>query len=193
MGSTTFKFDTTNVLFILGGAFVGIEEIVDKRLKTKKNAPANIGFGGVPVSKDKVQYNDISDDICQEDLKEFGIIPEVLGRCPVITVFNELSEETLIRILTEPKHAIIKQYQELFKMDNIDLEFTEDALKLIAKKAKERKIGARALRSILQDTLKDAMYEVPDINNVQKLIVKTENDKIVCEYKYIIVSETESI
>lgn len=190
LSGTTFKFDTTNVLFILGGAFVGIEEIVDKRLKTKKNAPPGIGFGSLPISKDKVQYNDISKDICQEDLKEFGIIPEVLGRCPVITVFNELSEDTLVKILTQPKHAIVKQYKELFKMDGIELDFTEESLKLIAKKAKERKIGARALRSILQDILKDTMYEVPDINNIKKVLVDV-NDKneIECLYEYNVMSE----
>ena len=190
MGSSTFKFDTSNVLFILGGAFVGIDEIVSKRLKTNKNAPAGIGFGGEPQSKAPVDYNSIAEDICQEDLKEFGIIPEVLGRCPVITTFNELSEETLVRILTEPKHAIVKQYKELFSMDNVDLEFTEEALKAIAKKAKERKIGARALRSELQEILKDAMFEVPDMDNVNKVLVVVDDDnKIVCQYEHIMSEE----
>ena len=190
MGASTFKFDTSNVLFILGGAFVGIDEIVSKRLKTNKNAPAGIGFGGEPQSKAPVDYNSIAEDICQEDLKEFGIIPEVLGRCPVITTFNELSEETLVRILTEPKHAIVKQYQELFSMDNVDLEFTEEALKAIAKKAKERKIGARALRSELQEILKDAMFEVPDMDNVNKVLVVVDDDnKIVCQYEHIMSEE----
>ena len=190
MGSSTFKFDTSNVLFILGGAFVGIDEIVSKRLKTNKNAPAGIGFGGEPQSKAPVDYNSIAEDICQEDLKEFGIIPEVLGRCPVITTFNELSEETLVRILTEPKHAIVKQYKELFSMDNVDLEFTDEALKAIAKKAKERKIGARALRSELQEILKDAMFEVPDMDNVNKVLVVVDDDnKIVCQYEHIMSEE----
>lgn len=190
MGASTFKFDTSNVLFILGGAFVGIDEIVSKRLKTNKNAPAGIGFGGEPQSKAPVDYNSIAEDICQEDLKEFGIIPEVLGRCPVITTFNELSEETLVRILTEPKHAIVKQYQELFSMDNVDLEFTDEALKAIAKKAKERKIGARALRSELQEILKDAMFEVPDMDNVNKVLVVVDDDnKIVCQYEHIMSEE----
>ena len=190
MGASTFKFDTSNVLFILGGAFVGIDEIVSKRLKTNKNAPAGIGFGGEPQSKAPVDYNSIAEDICQEDLKEFGIIPEVLGRCPVITTFNELSEETLVRILTEPKHAIVKQYKELFSMDNVDLEFTEEALKAIAKKAKERKIGARALRSELQEILKDAMFEVPDMDNVNKVLVVVDDDnKIVCQYEHIMSEE----
>lgn len=190
LSGTTFKFDTTNVLFILGGAFVGIEEIVSKRLKSKKNAPPSIGFGGTPASKDKVEYNDVSKDICQEDLKEFGIIPEVLGRCPVITVLNELSEDTLVKILTEPKHAIIKQYQELFRMDDIALTFTSEALNEIAKRAKERKIGARALRSILQDVLKDTMYEVPDIENIKEVVVDINDKKeIECLYKYNIISE----
>ena len=190
MGASTFKFDTSNVLFILGGAFVGIDEIVSKRLKTNKNAPAGIGFGGEPQSKAPIDYNSIAEDICQEDLKEFGIIPEVLGRCPVITTFNELSEETLVRILTEPKHAIVKQYKELFSMDNVDLEFTDEALKAIAKKAKERKIGARALRSELQEILKDAMFEVPDMDNVNKVLVVVDDDnKIVCQYEHIMSEE----
>lgn len=190
MGASTFKFDTSNVLFILGGAFVGIDEIVSKRLKTNKNAPAGIGFGGEPQSKAPVDYNSIAEDICQEDLKEFGIIPEVLGRCPVITTFNELSEETLVRILTEPKHAIVKQYKELFSMDNVDLEFTDEALRAIAKKAKERKIGARALRSELQEILKDAMFEVPDMDNVNKVLVVVDDDnKIVCQYEHIMSEE----
>lgn len=190
MGTSTFKFDTTNVLFILGGAFVGLEEIVDKRLKKKKNSQPTIGFGSKVVSREPIKYNDISNEICQEDLKEFGIIPEVLGRCPVITVFNELSEETLIKILTEPKHAIIKQYQELFKMDSVDLQFSEESLRQIAKKAKERKIGARALRSILEDVLKNTMYEIPGMTNIKSVFVNTdENNEIVCEYEYNIASE----
>ena len=189
MGSSTFKFDTSNVLFILGGAFVGIDEIVNKRLKKNKNAPANIGFGGSPEAKKPVDYNSIAEDICQEDLKEFGIIPEVLGRCPVITTFKELSEETLVRILTEPKHAIVKQYQALFSMDDVDLEFTEEALKEIAKRAKKRKIGARALRSELQEILKTAMFEVPDMDNVRKVLVTVDDDKIVCKYENAISEE----
>ena len=192
MGSSTLKFDTSNVLFILGGAFVGIDEIVSKRLKNNKNAPASIGFGGAPQSKDPIEYNSIVDDICQEDLKEFGIIPEVLGRCPVITTFKELSEETLVRILTEPKHAIVKQYQELFSMDDVDLQFSEEALKAIAKKAKNRKIGARALRSELQEVLKTAMFEVPDLDNVNRVLVDVNDEgKIVCNYETAIKEDTE--
>ena len=128
----------------------------------------------------------------EEDLKEFGIIPEVLGRCPVITTFKELSEETLVRILTEPKHAIVKQYQELFSMDDVDLQFSEEALKAIAKKAKNRKIGARALRSELQEVLKTAMFEVPDLDNVNRVLVDVnDEDKIVCNYETAIKEDTE--
>ena len=190
MGASSFKFDTSNVLFILGGAFVGIDKIVSKRLKSNKNAPANIGFGGEPESKNPVEYNSIAEDICQEDLKEFGIIPEVLGRCPVITTFKELSEETLVRILTEPKHAIVKQYQALFSMDNVDLEFTEEALKEIAKRAKKRKIGARALRSELQEVLKKAMFEIPDMDSINKVLVTLDDDNnIVCQYESAVKEE----
>ena len=190
MGSNTFKFDTSNVLFILGGAFVGIDEIVNKRLKRNQNAPASIGFGGSPEAKKPIDHNSIADDICQEDLEKFGIIPEVLGRYPVITTFKELSEETLVRILTEPKHAIVKQYQALFDMDNVDLQFTEEALKEIAKRAKKRKIGARALRSELQEVLKNAMFEIPDMDNVNRVLVDVDDDsKIVCKYETAISEE----
>lgn len=167
--ASSFKFDTTNVLFVLGGAFEGISEIVSKRLKQE----TSIGFGAHKESKKKVEYNEIADKITQADLKEFGIISEVLGRCPVIAPLNELSVEQLIHILTQPKHAIVKQFTELLKLDNKDLvvDFTKEGLEAIAKEAKENKIGARALRSMLTKILGDAMYDIPKDKTIIKLTI----------------------
>ena len=167
--ASSFKFDTTNVLFVLGGAFEGISEIVSKRLKQE----SSIGFGAHKESKKKVEYNEIADKITQADLKEFGIISEVLGRCPVIAPLNELSVEQLIHILTQPKHAIVKQFTELLKLDNKDLvvDFTKEGLEAIAKEAKENKIGARALRSMLTKILGDAMYDIPKDKTIIKLTI----------------------
>ena len=175
----TFKFDSSNVLFILGGAFEGISEIVQKRLS--KNS--NIGFGSHVESKKKLKYNEISDQITQVDLKEFGIIPEALGRCPVIACLNELTEEEMIHILTKPKHAIVKQFTELLKLDNPNLEvvFTDEALHSIAKKAKDNNIGARALRSILTEILTEPMYKIPNRKNINKITI---NEDLKCTYTY---------
>lgn len=175
--NSTYKFDTTNVLFILGGAFEGIEDIVQKRIKKE----SSIGFGSHKESKKKLEYNQIADKIIQEDLKEFGIISEALGRCPVIAVLNDLEEEDFIHILTEPKHAIVKQFTELLRLDNKDLEveFTDEALIEIAKTAKQSKIGARGLRSIITKTLAEAMYVIPKDKTIKKLIV---NKDLECEY-----------
>ena len=176
--SSAFKFDTTNVLFILGGAFEGISDIVQKRLRKE----SSIGFGAHKESKKKVEYNEIADKITQADLKEFGIISEVLGRCPVIAALNELSVDQLTHILTQPKHAIVKQFTELLKLDNKDLEvdFTKESLKAIAEEAKANKIGARALRSMLTKILADAMYEIPKDKTITKITI---NKDMKCVYK----------
>ena len=175
--ASAFKFDTTNVLFILGGAFEGIENIVSKRLKKE----SGIGFGKQKESKKKVEYNEIVDQITQADLKEFGMISEILGRCPVIAALNELSEEQLVHILTKPKHAIVKQFTELLRLDNKDLEvdFTEESLLAIAKEAKQNKIGARALRSMLTKILADAMYDIPKQKDITKITI---NGDMKCVY-----------
>lgn len=165
------KFDTTNVLFILGGSFEGIEKIIEKRIdeKSKKNSG---GFTGSVKSKaDEQVYNDLIIQVKHEDLKNFGMTPELLGRFPVVTALRELSEETLVDILTKPKNAITKQYEALFEKDNVELCFTDEALIAIAKEAKARKIGARALRSIAEETLKQAMFEVPG-TEINKVIVE---------------------
>ena len=165
------KFDTTNVLFILGGSFEGIEKIIEKRIneKSKKNSG---GFTGVVKSKtDEQTYNNLIVQVKHEDLKNFGMTPELLGRFPVVTALRELSEQVLVDILTKPKNAITKQYETLFKKDNVELCFTEEALIAIAREAKARKIGARALRSIVEETLKKAMFEVPG-TDIKRVIVE---------------------
>lgn len=168
----TVKFDTKNVLFILGGSFEGIEKIIEKRLKEKSKKSSG-GFTGTVKSKsDEEAYNDLIVQVKHEDLKNFGMTPELLGRFPVVTALRELSETALIDILTKPKNAITKQYEALFKKDNVDLRFTEESLKAIAQEAKARKIGARALRSIVEETLKKAMFEVPGSDTKVVLVQK---------------------
>ncbi len=171
------KFDTTNVLFILGGSFEGIEKIIEKRIneKSKKNSG---GFTGTVKSKtDEQMYNNLIVQVRHEDLKNFGMTPELLGRFPVVTALRELSEETLVDILTKPKNAITKQYKALFEKDNVELCFTNEALIAIAKEAKARKIGARALRSIVEETLKKAMFAVPG-TEIKRVMV--EHNLNVC-------------
>ncbi|MDO5079513.1 MAG: ATP-dependent Clp protease ATP-binding subunit ClpX [Streptococcus minor] len=154
--------DTKNILFIVGGAFDGIEEIVKQRLGEKI-----IGFGHnntAIAEEDSYMQHIIADDI-----QKFGIIPELIGRLPVFAALNQLTEEDLVRILTEPKNALVKQYQALLSYDDVELEFDQDALTEIAKKAIERKTGARGLRSIIEETMMDIMFEVPSQDNVTKV------------------------
>lgn len=155
------KFNTKNVLFILGGSFEGIEKIIEKRLKDKSKKNYGGFTGEVKSKSDEQAYNNLIVKVKHEDLKNFGMTPELLGRFPVVTALRELSEEALVEILTKPKNAITKQYEALFKKDGVDLSFTDEALIAVAKEAKARKIGARALRSIVEETLKKAMFEVP--------------------------------
>lgn len=161
------EFDTSNVLFILAGAFEGITEIIKNRVNKKV-----IGFG----TKNKQYTNDdYLSMISTEDLLAFGIISELIGRCSNVIIYNQLTEENLIDILTKPKNAIVKQYQELFKMDNINLKFTSDALRLIAQLAIKKKTNARGLRGILSKALSSIGYIVPDRNDIKDVII---TDKI---------------
>ena len=179
MTGATMDFNTDNVLFIAGGAFVGLDKIIANRVN-KNSGKSNVGFGAVLAKEQEQQYNELIMQVKPEDLMEYGMIPEVLGRFPVLVPFKELSIETLIDILTEPKHAIIKQFKEMYKFEsNIDLEFTEPALKLIAEKAKEKKIGARGLRSVLEEVLDDVGFEYPSIKGLTKIII---NDDLSHEY-----------
>ena len=159
--------DTKNILFIVGGAFDGIEEIVKQRLGEKI-----IGFGHnntAIAEEDSYMQHIIADDI-----QKFGIIPELIGRLPVFAALNQLTEEDLVRILTEPKNALVKQYQTLLSYDDVELEFDQDALVEIAKKAIERKTGARGLRSIIEETMMDVMFEVPSQDHIKKVRITTD-------------------
>ncbi len=159
------QIDTTNILFIVGGAFDGLDNLIQSRVGKK-----TMGFGA-EVKSIKKNIGELLKQIQPEDLIKFGLIPEFVGRLPVIATLEELDENALVRILTEPKNALVKQYTELFSMDGIELEFEEEALSIIAKKAIERKTGARGLRSIIEEKMLDIMYELPTREDVQKCII----------------------
>lgn len=167
------QIDTTNILFIVGGAFDGIETIIKRRQGEKV-----IGFGSDPNKVD-VDEGSIMSKLIPEDLLKFGLIPEFIGRLPVLASLEQLNEATLVQILTEPKNALAKQYQKMLELDGVELEFDEDALVAIAKEAIERKTGARGLRSIIESTMLDVMYELPSREDVKKCIItaKTITDK----------------
>ena len=161
--------DTTNILFICGGAFAGLEKIIESRLDTK-----GMGFGAEIITDSSKEMDSLFSRVLPQDLMKYGIIPEFVGRVPVVVALKSLDEEALIRILKEPKNALIKQYQALFDLDGVELRFEEDAVEAIAKKAAERKIGARGLRSIMEDIMMDIMYEIPSDNTIKEFIVTKE-------------------
>jgi len=161
------QIDTSNMLFIVGGAFAGLEQIIRQRVEK-----GGIGFSAEVKSElDQKATDELMTQIESEDLTRFGLIPEFIGRLPVIATLTELDEEALIRILTEPKNALTKQYERLFEMEDVELEFREDALREISKKAIRRRTGARGLRTIMEHILLDTMYEVPSLSNVEKVVV----------------------
>ena len=161
------QVDTTNILFIVGGAFDGLEKVI--RARSEKGG---IGFGAEVRSKDdRKSITRVLREVQPEDLIKFGLIPEFVGRLPVVATLGELDEEALIQILTQPKNALIKQYQKMFSMEGAELEIRESALKAIAKRALERKTGARGLRSILENTLLNTMFDLPSLENVTKVVV----------------------
>lgn len=167
------EIDTSNILFIVGGAFVGLEKIVDARAGEGNS----VGFGAkAPMSQAEKEANAVRllKKLQPEDLLKFGLIPEFIGRVPVYAVLDQLNEKTLKMILTEPKNAVLKQYQALLKMDGVDLEFEPEAVDLIAKEAIKRKTGARALRSIVEEIMLDVMYDVPTKENIDKFVVTAE-------------------
>ncbi len=166
----TIKVNTRNILFICGGAFVGIEKIIEKRLK-KGESP--IGFGSEVPSKEDTdkKFNELIHQVRPEDLMKYGIIPEIIGRLPVICTLETLDEEALLRILTEPKNAPVKQYEKLLAMDNVKLEFEEAALRTVAKMAIERKTGARSLKGIIEDVMLDVMFEIPKSQEPRKIVI----------------------
>ena len=163
----TISVDTSNILFICGGAFAGIDKVIKHRMEK-----VSIGFtADVVKQKDGLDTDKLMKKLESDDLTRFGLIPELIGRLPVVTVLNELKEEDLVRILTEPKNALVKQYTKLFKLDNVDVEFTAEALVEVAKKAIVRKTGARGLRTILENILLDIMYHIPSNDDIEKVIV----------------------
>ncbi len=162
------QIDTTNILFICGGAFVGLDRAIKNRTGSK-----SMGFGAKVVSEKK-KLGEILAEVQPEDLLKFGLIPEFVGRLPVIATMRELTEEDLVRILREPKNALTKQYQRLFQFDEITLRFTEGALTAIAKKALKRKSGARGLRSVMEEAMLDVMYDLPSKENVQECVISEQ-------------------
>lgn len=182
------QIDTTNILFIIGGAFVGLDKIIEKRKDS-----VNLGFGGVVKSKKELSESNLLKECEPHDLIKFGLIPEFVGRIPVTVSLEALTEEALVKVLTEPKNALIKQYKQMFKMDNIELEFESGAIEYFAKKAMELKTGARGLRNILEDAMLPLMYTSPSDENVAKIIVKNKNSKIITEQIDKKITEDEII
>lgn len=163
------QVDTTNILFICGGAFAGLDKIISNR-----GDSSSIGFGADVKASDDRRMGDILADVEPEDLQRFGLIPEFIGRLPVIATLEDLDEDALITILTNPKNALVKQYQRLFEMEDVQLTFREDALSAIAKRAINRKTGARGLRSIMEGILLDTMFELPNLHGVEEVVVNAE-------------------
>ncbi|HEY8495831.1 MAG TPA: ATP-dependent Clp protease ATP-binding subunit ClpX [Limnochordales bacterium] len=160
------QIDTTNILFICGGAFDGLEKIIERRIGQK-----GIGFGADIKTREEKPIGDLLRQVMPEDLLKYGMIPEFIGRLPIVVALDALDEDALVRILIEPRNALVKQFQKFFEMDGVELEFTEGALRAIARKALERKTGARGLRSIVEGILLDVMYEIPSRDDVIKCVV----------------------
>jgi len=177
------QIDTSNILFICGGAFVGLEEIVEQRIGKR-----SMGFGAEIAARRRV--GNILAMVQPEDLLKYGIIPEMIGRLPVIASLEELDEDALVKILTQPKNALVKQYQKLLSFDNVKLHFSEGALRAIARKAIERKTGARGLRAILEEIMLDVMYEIPSQKSIRECIINEET--VVKHEKPILVYETKA-
>ena len=169
------QIDTSNILFICGGAFEGIEKIIEKRVST-----SSMGFGAEVMTREEINSKDWMSKAIPQDFVKYGLIPELVGRLPVIASLNGLDEKALVEILTKPKNSLIKQYKKLFELDRVELEFTESALEAVAKKAIERKIGARGLRSIMEETLQKVMYDVPSDYTVEKVVI---DDNVINDNK----------
>lgn len=166
----TYRLDTSNILFICGGAFEGIEKIIEKRIVKK----AKIGFGTGNSESKELKYNDLIHDVAGEDLKKFGMLPEILGRLPVVCTLEALDRNALVKVLTEPKDSIVRQYKALFEVEGVTVEFEEEALALIADKAITQGTGARALRGIMEDFMTDYMYDIPDRSDIIKITFTKE-------------------
>lgn len=163
------EIDTTNILFICGGAFDGLEKIIDQRISS-----GSIGFGADIVDKNSQSIDELLEQVEPQDLVKFGLIPEFIGRVPINVTLKTLDEDSLVRILTEPKNALMKQYQRLFEIDGVELQFTPDAVRAVAHQAVERKTGARGLRSIMESVMMDVMYDVPSRPDVASVLITKE-------------------
>ena len=180
------QIDTTNILFIVGGAFDGLEEIIVNRL-----GESSVGFNA-KVKSSSTENIDVFSKVEPQDFIKYGLIPEFVGRLPVITSVDELDKEALIEVLTKPKNALVKQFQKVFELDNVELSFTAGALESIAELAMNRKTGARGLRSILEDTLLDVMYESPSREDIQKIVVSKETVIDKLPPKMVITQEEDT-
>ncbi|MBT9589229.1 ATP-dependent Clp protease ATP-binding subunit ClpX [bacterium] len=178
------QIDTTNILFICGGAFEGLERIIETRVKDQ-----SMGFRATIESRKERKLGELLAMVLPEDLLKFGLIPEFIGRLPIVVTLNALDEESLMKILTEPRNALLKQYQKIFQMDGVDLVFTKEAVSCIAREAQKRKTGARALRSILEEVMLDIMYEVPSLPSIRKCIITAEVIEKKAEPTLIFVEE----
>ena len=176
------QVNTTNILFICGGAFVGLDEVIAQRTGKK-----TVGFGSELISKKEKKIGELLEDIEPQDLIKYGLIPEFVGRLPIITTLNELDESALIRILKEPKNSLIKQYQKLLSFDNVTLRFTDSAYSAIAKQAVKRKTGARGLKAILEEIMLDVMYEIPSQSKIRECLIT--DDVIMKKEKPVLIYE----
>jgi ATP-dependent Clp protease ATP-binding subunit ClpX len=179
------QIDTTNILFICGGAFVGLDEIVQRRL-----GQSRLGFGADIKSRQTFSLGELLKEVQPEDLLKFGLIPEFIGRLPMVATLHELTEDALIDILTTPRNSLVKQFQKLFEMDGVKCKFTKGALKAIARKALERASGARGLRAIVEESMLDIMYEIPSKTNIKEIVIS--EDQVMKKDPPLIVYEKEA-
>ena len=163
------QINTENILFICGGAFEGLDKIIKDRIGQK-----SIGFGAKVESPKEIDKYKIYEELLPQDLLKYGLIPEFVGRLPIVTTLRELDKQTLIKIVTEPKNALVKQYKKLFEYDDVELQFEPEALELIVDKALERNTGARGLRSIIEDIMRDIMFDIPSNPKIEKCIITKE-------------------
>jgi ATP-dependent Clp protease ATP-binding subunit ClpX len=178
------QVDTTNILFICGGAFDKLDSVIKERLGKKA-----VGFNSKSVNVNQMKFMELAKNLQPEDLVRYGLIPEFVGRLPVVAVLDDLTEDSLVKILKEPKNAIVKQYEEFFKFDNVKLSFTDSALRAVAKRAIERKTGARGLRSIMEDIMIDIMYDIPSMKGLKECVIN--EDAVNKKGKPILIFENE--
>ncbi len=179
--------DTTNILFILGGSFEGLDKIIDQRIGKK-----TLGFGAEIVNPNDKALGKILEQVAPEDLQKFGLIPEFVGRIPVVATLHELDTAALVRILTEPKNALVRQFQYLMELDDCELTFTDDGLAAISEKALARKSGARGLRAIVEEMLLEVMYDVPSMDNIKEVIIDGKSVRETRQPMYVYRNETEA-